>query len=154
MDTLFINQYLLICFSKNQKYHRKTQLVVLTVSLNEMKSLLLLVVLLHSPSKGHCQQCRYVTVPVCDDNPISPPSNNIFSTKGDKGDRGFSGKMGPIGENGSKGGKGEKGDKGSTVQVEELQQHLSRRIDGTYELILLHSFISNVIHKQYYHIFI
>ena len=130
MDTLSIKQYLLMRFSKNQKYHRKTPLVVFNVSLNEMKILLLLVVLLHSPSKGHCQQCRYVTVPVCDDNPTSPPSNNIFSAKGDKGDRGFSGKIGPIGKNGSKGGKGEKGDKGSTVQVEELQQNLSQRIDG------------------------
>ena len=57
----------------------------------------------------------------------------------------FSGKVGPIGENGSKGSRGDKGDKGSTVQVEELQQHLSRRIDGIQGLISLRSFTGIVI---------
>ena len=80
-------------------------------------------------NQGSSQQCRYVTVPVCDDNNSSKPSGAI-PNKGEKGDRGFSGKMGPRGETGSKGNVGEKGSKGNTAEVEELQQHLSRRIDG------------------------
>ena len=78
------------------------------------------------------QQCRYITVPVCDGDNASVLRSNMTS-KGEKGDRGFSGKVGPSGSKGAggdKGDKGEMGTKGSTAQVEELQEHLSRRIDG------------------------
>ena len=80
---------------------------------------------------ANCQQCRYVTVPVCDEASSSSPGANA-SIKGEKGDRGFSGKLGPKGEVGGKGDVGEKGTKGNAAEVEELQQHLSERIDGLY----------------------
>ena len=80
------------------------------------------------------QQCRYVTVPVCDgDHDASSTGSGAITTKGDKGDRGFSGKIGPKGQkgdNGTMGESGQKGEKGATAQVEELQDHLSNRIDG------------------------
>ena len=80
---------------------------------------------------ANCQQCRYVTVPVCDEQTTSSPSGNV-AVKGEKGDRGFSGKLGPKGEvgRGRKGEVGEKGSKGNAAEVEELQKHLSDRIDG------------------------
>ena len=83
----------------------------------------------------NCQQCRYVTVPVCDEDSTSSSGGNA-AIKGQKGDRGFSGKLGPKGEVGRKGDVGEKGSKGNTAQVEELQHHLSERIDGRYLWLL------------------
>ena len=69
------------------------------------------------------QQCRYVTVPVCNNE------NTSMTIKGEKGERGLFGKAGPKGENGS---KGEKGTKGNTAKVEELQVHLSSRLNGKF----------------------
>ena len=99
-----------------------------------MKLLVLLVTTLNLFCVTFGQQCRYVTVPVCDgDNDASLGGNSAMATKGDKGDRGFSGKIGPIGqkgENGTKGEFGQKGKKGSTASVAELQKNLSSRMDG------------------------
>ena len=78
---------------------------------------------------ANCQQCRYVTVPVCDEDSASSTGGNA-AIKGEKGDMGFSGKLGPKGEVGRKGDVGEKGSKGNAAEVEELQQHLSERIGG------------------------
>ena len=72
---------------------------------------------------ANCQQCRYVIVPVCDEQSTSSLGGNL-AVKGEKGDRGFSGKLGPKGE------VGEKGSKGNAAEPEELQQHLSDRING------------------------
>ena len=77
----------------------------------------------------NCQQCRYITVPVCDEESTSSSGGNS-AIKGEKGDRGFSGKLGPKGEVGRKGDVGEKGSKGNAGQLEELQQDLFERIDG------------------------
>ena len=92
----------------------------------------LLLVAIYFISLGKSQQCRYVTVPVCDENVSSTPVGATAS-KGDKGERGFSGKLGPRGETGSKGNAGEKGSKGNTAQVEELQEHLSVLINGNFK---------------------
>ena len=78
---------------------------------------------------ANCQQCRYVTILVCDDHSTSSNAGNA-AIKGEKGDRGFSGKLGPKGEIGRKGDVGEKGSKGNAAQIEELQQHLSEHIEG------------------------
>ena len=78
---------------------------------------------------ANCQQCRYVTIPVCDENSTSSAAGNA-AIKIEKGDRWFSGKLGLKGENGRKGDVGEKGSKGNAAKVEELLQHLSERIDG------------------------
>ena len=40
----------------------------------------------------NCQQCRYVTVPVCDEQSTSSSGGNV-AVKGERGDRGFSGKL-------------------------------------------------------------
>ena len=99
-----------------------------------MKLLVLLVTTLNLCCVTFGQQCRYVTVPVCDgDNDASSEGNSAMAIKGDKGDRGFSGKIGPMGqkgENGSKGEFGSKGEKGSTASVAELQENLSNRMNG------------------------
>ena len=50
---------------------------------------------------ANCQQCRYVTVPVCDEESVSSPVGNV-SVNGEKGDRGCSGDLGPKGEVGRK----------------------------------------------------
>ena len=80
---------------------------------------------------ANCQQCRYVTVPVCDEESMSLPVGNV-SVNGEKRDRGCSGDLGPKKETGRKGEVGEKG----TTEVEKLQQHLSDRIDGRYDKCL------------------
>ena len=97
--------------------------------MNLLVTILILSTVWHS---GIGQQCRYVTVPVCYDDNASVLRNDV-TNKGEKGDRGFSGKIGPSGSKGVEGDKGDKGEmgvKGATAQVEELQDHLSRRIDG------------------------
>ena len=66
---------------------------------------------------ANCQQCRFVTVPVCNEQTTPSPGGNV-TIKGEKGDRGVSGKLGAKGE------VGEKGSKGDAVEFEELQQHL------------------------------
>ena len=94
-----------------------------------MVNFLLLILVYSLVFIANCQQCRYVTVPVCDEDSKSSTGANV-AIKGEKGDRGFSGKLGPKGEVGRKGDGGEKGSKGNAAEVEELQQHLSERIGG------------------------
>ena len=96
---------------------------------------------------ANCQQCRYVTVPVCDEQSESSPGGNV-AVKGEKGDRGFSGKLGPKGEVGRKGEVGEKGSKGNAAEIEELQQHLSDRIDGRRWIVGLCVAASFTSHQQ------
>ena len=88
---------------------------------------------------ANCQQCRYVTVPVCDEESMSLPVGNV-AVNGEKGDRGCSGDLGPKKVTGRKGEAGEKG----TTAVEELQQHLSDRIDGRYDKCLNQPFNDGV----------
>jgi len=79
------------------------------------------------------QQCRYVTVPICNgDN----SSSGLFggggggvAIKGDKGEIGFSGKSGPKGKKGDIG-IGEKGEKGDSTNLNELQEDLFDRLNG------------------------
>ena len=89
---------------------------------------------------ANCQQCRYVTVPVCDEESMSLPVGNV-SVNGEKGDRGCSGDLGPKKEAGRNGEVGEKG----TTEVEKLQQHLSDLIDGRYDKCLNQPFNDGVI---------
>ena len=93
---------------------------------------------------ANCQQCRYVTVPVCDEESMSLPVGNV-SVNGEKGDRGCSGDLGPKEEVGRKGEVGEKGNKRNATAVEELQQHLSDRIDGRFGKCLNQPFNDGVI---------
>ena len=102
-------------------------LLRLTMALSSVATFLFIVA--GCIGQGSSQECRYVTVPVCDNNDSSTAST-VVPSKGEKGDRGFSGKLGPRGETGSKGNVGEKGSKGNTADVEELQQYLSLKIDG------------------------
>ena len=78
------------------------------------------------------QQCRYVTVPVCNNESASSPAGNLLGTKGEKGERGFVGKSGPRGETGS---QGEKGMKGNTANIEKLQEDLSSRLNGKFSIV-------------------
>ena len=93
---------------------------------------------------ANCQQCRYVTVPVCDEESMSLPVGNV-SINGEKGDRECSGDLGPKKEVGRKGEVGVKGNKRNATEVEELQQHLSDRIDGRYDKCLNQPFNDGVI---------
>ena len=129
-STYFIERRAPVVYQSQRKFHRK----IINTSCNKMKFLVFVVITLNLFCVTFGQQCRYVTVPVCDGD-IDEPSggNSAMATKGDKGDRGFSGKIGPMGqkgENGTKGEFGQKGEKGSTASVVELQEHLLNRMNG------------------------